>query len=527
MRRSRRSRWRWWHWVVGALVLLVIILGAGSRFIIDEPLRRRVEAQMNASLKGYKVRIGKLHFNPIGLSVDLVDWVLVQEANPDPPVASIPRLHASVQWMAILRGHLVSDFRFDHPSLYLDFRKAQAEAKDPTPVHKKGWQEAALAVYPLKINLLRIDDGEVTYVEPGPIQPVHITGLQFRANNIRNVHSKAGVYPSPVHVAATIVDTAKLRIDGDADFFAEPTAAIKTDFALDGLRLDWLEPILHHYDVDVRRGTLSARGQIEYAPTVKTARLTDASVDRADIAYVKRRGDQPTAGEKAAKVSAKVTQQPSVAVRVDRIKIADSKLDYRNETADPAVDLFVSDCNVTLTDFSNVAGAPDATPGKATVTAKFMGSGDTHVDASFQPRKDRTDFQVALRIDDTDVTTMNDLWRAYGGFDMQAGTFAFYSELQVREGRIDGYVKPIFRDLKILSPSEKEPLPKKIYEGIVAGAGKILTNPPHDQIATKTDLSGPLANPHASILQITGNLVRNAFFNAILPGLDRWRQHPQ
>jgi len=331
------------------------------------------------------------------------------------------------------------------------------------------------------------------------------------------------VYPSPVHVAATIVDTAKLRIDGDADFLAEPTAAIKSDFTLEGLRLDWLEPILHHYDVDVRRGTLNARGQIEYAPTVKTARLTDASVERADVAYVKRRSGQPTAGEKAAQASAKVTQQPSVAVRVDRIKIADSKLAYRDETTDPASDLFVSDCNVTLTDFSNVAGAPDASPGKAAVTAKFMASGDTRADASFRPQKDRTDFQVSLRIDDTDVTTMNALWRAYGGFDMEGGTFALYSEMQVHEGRVDGYVKPIFRDLKIMAPDEKKPVHEKIYEGIVAGAGKILTNPPRDQIATKTDLSGPLDNPHTSILQITGNLVRNAFFKAILPGLDRSR----
>jgi len=182
---------------------------------------------------------------------------------------------------------------------------------------------------------------------------------------------------------------------------------------------------------------------------------------------------------------------------------------------------------VTLTDFSNVASAPDASPGKATVTAKFMGSGDTRVDASFRPRKERTDFQVMLRIDDTDVTKLNDLWRAFGGFDMERGTFGFYSELQVREGRVDGYVKPIFRDLKIMSPDEKKPLPEKVYEGIVAGAGKILTNPPHDQIATKTDLSGPLENPHASILQITGNLVRHAFFKAILPGLDRSKQTPK
>ena len=122
---------------------------------------------------------------------------------------------------------------------------------------------------------------------------------------------------------------------------------------------------------------------------------------------------------------------------------------------------------------------------------------------------------------------LNDLWRAYGGFDMERGTFGFYSELQVREGQVDGYVKPIFRDLKIMSPDEKKRLPEKIYEGIVAGAGKILTNPPRDQIATKTDLSGPLENPQASILQITGNLVRNAFFKAILPGLERWRKRPE
>src|SRR5262249_40473726 len=106
----------------------------------------------------------------------------------------------------------------------------------------------------------------------------------------------------------------------------------------------------------------------------------------------------------------------------------------------------------------------------------------------------------------------------------KGGTFALYSEIHVREGRVDGYVKPIFRDLKILEASQSEGLGQKIYEGIVAGAGKILTNQPRDQIATKTDLSGPLANPHTSILQIAGNLIRNAFFKAILPGLERGRR---
>ena len=40
---------------------------------------------------------------------DLVDWIVIQEAHPKPPIAYIPRLHASVQWLELVRGHLVAD----------------------------------------------------------------------------------------------------------------------------------------------------------------------------------------------------------------------------------------------------------------------------------------------------------------------------------------------------------------------------------------------------------------------------------
>ena len=148
-----------------------------------------------------------------------------------------------------------------------------------------------------------------------------------------------------------------------------------------------------------------------------------------------------------------------------------------------------------------------------------MDSGPTNASATFRPRQDRTDFTIALRIDNTDATTMNDLWRAYGNFDMEKGTFSLYSEIKVEEGRVDGYVKPIFADLKLFEPAEDKSVPHKIYEGIVAGVGKVLTNQPRDQIATETSLSGPLENPQTSVLEVIGGLVQNAFFKAILPGL--------
>ena len=120
---------------------------------------------------------------------------------------------------------------------------------------------------------------------------------------------------------------------------------------------------------------------------------------------------------------------------------------------------------------------------------------------------------------------MNDLLRAHGGFDVARGQFSFYSELSVRNGRIDGYVKPLFHDLDVYDSSQdaKKSLPRKVYERIVGGVGQVLENRSRDTVAAKTDISGPVEDPRSSTLQIIARLVQNAFFKSILPGLDKER----
>jgi hypothetical protein len=56
---------------------------------------------------------------------------------------------------------------------------------------------------------------------------------------------------------------------------------------------------------------------------------------------------------------------------------------------------------------------------------------------------------------------------------------------------------------------------------MVGVAGSVLENRFAGQIATKADLSGPVENPDAPTLQIVFGLVKNAFWRALLPGLDR------
>src|ERR1044071_9921831 len=199
-------------WVGGILAFIIVIIFVLA-YLIDEPLRRKVERDMNARLKGYSVRIEKLDFHPIGLSLDLENLSIYQTAHPDPPIASIPNLHASVHWRALLSARLVGDFQIDDPKLHFDLRQFTEEAKDPTPVKEKGWQDALEAAYPLKIDRFAIRNGDLTYIEKGPFKPLRLTKVDFTATDIRNVRSKKGVYPSPVDFDAVVFGSGGMKFD--------------------------------------------------------------------------------------------------------------------------------------------------------------------------------------------------------------------------------------------------------------------------------------------------------------------------
>jgi hypothetical protein len=121
---------------------------------------------------------------------------------------------------------------------------------------------------------------------------------------------------------------------------------------------------------------------------------------------------------------------------------------------------------------------------------------------------------------------MNDLFRAYGNFDVDEGRFSLYSEVHVHDREIKGYVKPFFADLDVYDSSQDQEkgVAQRAYEGIVGGVAGLLENRARDEVATRTDISGRIDDPRTSTLDVIVNLVRNAFFQAILPGFERRRR---
>ena len=468
-RLSRFSRRTWWTIAIfaGTIALAVLL-----SFVIDEPLRRSVERQMNARLSGYSVSIGKLRFHPIGLSLTLSDLVFTQQANPEPPVGRIPRLDASVQWRALWSWKLVADFSLDRPKLYVNLAHLRAEAADPQPVAKRGWQEALQAIYPLKINRFTIVNGEATYVDDGPFEPLELSTINLVVDNIRNIRSRERDYPSAVRLDAVVFKRGKVTIDGHADFLAEPHLGIKADIALDQIELDYFKPLTRRYNVAVNKGVLSASGLVEYAPTIKVVDLEQATIRGVVVEYTHtpaEKGVVQAATAKTVKAAREVSNEPGLLLRAKEMRVVDSTVGFANKAVKPPYRVFMSQVSLTLSNFSNQLA--DGTM-VAKLTGKFMGSGNGAGDGHLPAREDGPDFDVNLSVENTDLRTMNDVLRAYGKFDVAAGTFSLFSEIDVKNNRIEGYVKPLFSNLDIYDPEQdrEKSLGRKLYEKVVEGA---------------------------------------------------------
>ncbi len=120
-----------------------MVLAAASA---DESERKYLKGKANASLHVYTLRIGKLDLHPLALSLDLENVTLIQNRDPDPPMAHIPKWHTGVQLGGLLTGNVASAHRIDGPSVTVARPKTKIELNETCP---SGWQDMLRGLVPL------------------------------------------------------------------------------------------------------------------------------------------------------------------------------------------------------------------------------------------------------------------------------------------------------------------------------------------------------------------------------------------
>jgi hypothetical protein len=228
-------------WIGALLGTLIVALFIAS-FFFDDIVRARAQTSMNQKLTGYHVALEHAHLQLLGGILTLKRLTVIQQAHPHPPVADITMLRFHIQVKELLSRRIVADVLLRRPRIHIDQTQFVAEKNSTVPLRQKGWQQALDAAYPFKINRITIDNGDVVYIQDAVDPPLHLAGLNFTADNIRNIHAPDNAYPSRFHATMVIFETGHATVDGHANFLEEPFPGARAHYMMTNVPLSAFDP---------------------------------------------------------------------------------------------------------------------------------------------------------------------------------------------------------------------------------------------------------------------------------------------
>jgi Domain of Unknown Function (DUF748) len=208
-------------------------------------------------------------------------------------------------------------------------------------------------------------------------------------------------------------------------------------------------------------------------------------------------------------------------LRFNKVQLTDGEIHYVDTNHNPPVDIYIDRVTAVATNLTNTRDISDNLFAVIEGKGLAMRHAPIEVHVETDPTAQQVTFDLNGSLRDLKLVELNGLVREYGGFDFEKGVFDVDTELAASKGNIKGYVKPIFKDVKIFSLKEdkKKPL-KALWEMIVGGVGKLFTNHEEHQMATVIPLQGSINQPGTSTLAVIGGLFRNAFIKALQPGVE-------
>lgn len=209
-------------------------------------------------------------------------------------------------------------------------------------------------------------------------------------------------------------------------------------------------------------------------------------------------------------------------LRINRFEVINGEIHYRDFHSDPKVDIFIEKLNILATNLTNSEDLSQTLVANLRASGVAMQSGSLEVNCKIDPYAQKPTFDLDLSIAGLQLTKLNNFLKAYGNFDVQGGTFGLYGEFAASEGNFEGYIKPLFKDLRVITWKEDH---KNVFEfaweAVVGLVAEIFENQPKDQVATRVPVKGSFENPEPDVWSTIGELIKNAFIEALLPGIEQ------
>lgn len=210
--------------------------------------------------------------------------------------------------------------------------------------------------------------------------------------------------------------------------------------------------------------------------------------------------------------------------QINSAVIQEGSVHFRAFQSQKPVDVYLSHFNASIDDLGNIRDQTNPLITTVQATATAMDQAKLDLKMTLDPFSYHPTFHLAVRLLGLDVTKLNDLALAFGKFDFKRGWFDLIIEADSKEGQITGYVKPLFRNLKIFSIGQdlsEDNVLQFFWQALMGGITTALKNFHRDQFGTLVPFSADASGTTSTdILATIGNILRNAFVRAYLPRLE-------
>ena len=209
-------------------------------------------------------------------------------------------------------------------------------------------------------------------------------------------------------------------------------------------------------------------------------------------------------------------------IDINKFQIHNGKIKYNDFHASPKVDIFINKLELLATNLSNIEDKGKSLPSELTISGSSIGGGNLSLKGHINVLKQVPDADINMEFTNINLTALNNFTKAYGKFDFEKGKLSVFSEMSVKNGNVDGYVKPVLENVSVLNWSKDGPtLMQKLWQAAIGATFEIFKNHPKDRFATKIPIEGKLNQKiETDVFTTIVRVVKNAFIEAYQKTLD-------
>jgi hypothetical protein len=204
-------------------------------------------------------------------------------------------------------------------------------------------------------------------------------------------------------------------------------------------------------------------------------------------------------------------------ISINRFSVVNGKVNLTSLVTQPRADLSLQNFQAEIRNIRNVDDQAKKLPSPVIATGDVPGyGGKMNFSANMNLLKQMPDFDYNLEFSDLQLVKVNPLAREYANIDFERGTMSVFSEMAMLDGKLNGYLKPLTKEMKIFKLNEHEGRSiGKFFTELIAQAGTaVLKNQKKDQVATRIPLNGTVDEVETALWPTIFGVLRNAYIEA-------------